>query len=376
MTFGGASFAPPLHFWVDDGLMTLFFFVVGLEIRQEIHAGELSTARRAALPAAAALGGMAVPALVYLAFNAHRASANGWGVPIATDIAFAAGVLALLGARVPAPVRVALLALAVIDDIGAIVVITVGYSRGLEPRGLALVAAAAGVLAALRKLGVRNIFVYAAPAIAMWFGLHRAGLNPTLAGVILGLMTPVQAWYGRRGVIDTAREIAATLETEEDPDALLGLLHRLKRARREAVPPATKLRADLHAWVAFGVMPLFALANAGVVLAGLREAAGHWTYAFAGIFLGLVAGKPVGVLLATAAATRLGLAEPPRGAGWRGIGVMGVVAGIGFTMSIFMADLAFSDPELLRAAKAAILLASLVAALLGVALGRVLLQAK
>jgi NhaA family Na+:H+ antiporter len=369
---GGWSFVRPLQFWVNDGLMTLFFFVVGLEIRHEIHTGELSNARRAALPVAAAFGGMVVPALVYTALNLHRETAAGWGVPLATDIAFAAGVITLLGSRVPAQTRVSLLALAVIDDIGAIVVITLGYSGHLSARGLGVVVVAAVVLAALRKLGVRHILAYAVPALAMWAGLHASGLHPTLAGVVLGMLTPVRAWYGRRGVVDTAREIAAAIEEDDDPAILLGHLERLKRARREAVPPAVKLHADLHAWVAFGVMPMFALANAGIPLHGLREAATRWTFAFAGIVLGLVVGKPVGILLATWVATRLRIAELPS-AGWRGVVVMGLAGGIGFTMSIFMAGLAFEEGSQLRAAKAAVLTASLIAGVLAFAAGRVLL---
>ena len=356
LQLGADSFVHPLRFWVNDGLMTLFFFVVGLEIRWEIHQGELSSFRRAALPVAAAAGGMIVPALLYAAINRGSDTAAGWGVPIATDIAFAAGVLAL----------------AVIDDIGAIVVITLAYSQGVEIGGLLVFGLATVALLALRKLGVRHVAAYAVPAIAMWCGLHRAGLHPTLAGVALGLLTPVRAWYGRRGVVDTAREVAAAIERAEDLD-LPVLLERLKRARREALPPVTKLRHDLHAWVAFGVMPLFALANAGVELSGLGGAAGRSTAAFCGIVVGLVVGKPAGILAATFLATRAKVAELPPAVGWRGVVVMGVVAGIGFTMSIFMAGLAFDDPDRLRAAKAAVLAASLLAALLGLLAGRALL---
>ena len=364
VVIGDWGFVRPLHFWVNDGLMTVFFFVVGLEIRREVYEGELAEPRRAAVPFAAALGGMLVPAAIYLALNLGHAGADGWGVPMATDIAFAVGVLALLGARVSAGQRILLLALAVIDDIGAIVVIALFYSAGIDGVGLlVMVGAMVGVLA-LRWLGVRSPLAYVTPAVAMWAGLLVAGVHPTLAGVVLGLLTPARSWFGPAGF---AEATAAHLDelAEASRHDLMTRLDAIERARREAVSPVEHLLHALHPVVAFGIMPLFALANAGVALDG-AELSGAPLRVFLGVLAGLVVGKPLGIVLATKAARALGggaAGAPP-------VLVVGLVGGIGFTMSIFIAQLAFPPGPLLETAKLAVLVASGTASLAGLAVGR------
>jgi NhaA family Na+:H+ antiporter len=383
VTLGVGSFtsARSLHFWINDGLMVVFFFVVGLEIRREIHEGELSDAKRAALPAAAALGGMIVPALIFFALNHGLPTQSGWGVPMATDIAFAVGALALLGSRVPAALRVLLLALAIIDDIGAIVVIAIFYSSGVSVGGLAL--AACGVLGVLflQRIGVRRALVYVVPGFVIWLGCLEAGIHPTIAGVILGLLTPAKPWFGERGFLVAIRHAVEDFrgQTEREDhrtEDLIEPLDRVKVAHREAVAPAVRLQTILHPWVAFVIMPLFALANAGVALGGtsVREALTHRV--LLGVVLGLVIGKPIGVVTASAIAIRARVAAMPAGVSWRGIALVGCVAGIGFTMAIFIADLAFADaPATLGTAKLAVLLASVISGVIAVVVGALVLGA-
>ncbi len=320
-------FGKSLEWFVNDVLMAIFFFVVGMEIRKELHDGQLSEWRRAALPVAGALGGMLVPALTFLAFAGAPETHAGWGIPMATDIAFAVGVLALLGRRVPPALRVLLLALAVIDDLGAILVIAFFYSSGIRVSGLVVAALGIAVIVALRAAGVRRIPAYALPALAVWAGVYSAGIHPTIAGVIVGLLTPVAATAG-------------------EPES-----------------PADRLITQLHPWVSYAIMPIFAVANAGVSVAGMSLAGAGGKLSLA-IMAGLVVGKPVGVLALGVLAVRLRLAVLPNGLSTRHLLVLGVVAGIGFTMSLFIAQLAFSDAALLGAAKLGVLVASVVALLI------------
>jgi NhaA family Na+:H+ antiporter len=371
---GPFSFERDLHFWINDGVMTIFFFVVGLEIRREIHHGELSELRRAALPLAAALGGMLIPASIFAALNLGRESIKGWGIPMATDIAFAVGVLTLLGSRVPPALRILLLALAVIDDVGAILVIAIFYSSGLAPLGFLVLGVGLVGILAMQMLGIRNPWAYVPPAAVVWAGAYAAGIHPTLAGVAVGLMTPVRAWFGREKFIEHADASVAALREHEDVDerALLPHLDHLNKARRESVSPVERIQHALHGWVAFGAMPLFALANAGVSL-GDASFSGEALLVFLGVGGGLVFGKPVGILAFSWIATRFGIAALPRGVTWPQVGVVGVVAGIGFTMSIFIAALAFPAGTNLETSKVAILIGSGVAALLAYGLGRIVL---
>jgi NhaA family Na+:H+ antiporter len=372
---GPWAFERDLHFWVNDGLMTVFFFVVGLEVRREIHRGELSEPRRAALPLAAALGGMLAPALIYLAFNAGRPSASGWGVPMATDIAFAVGVLALLGAKVTPATRILLLALAVIDDIGAILVIAIFYATGVQPIGFVIMAGGVIAVTVLKRAGVREPLAYVVPALSTWAGAYSAGIHPTLAGVIVGLLTPVEAWYGRAGLLEQTQASSQAVASAGPGDEHQLHLHleALARASREALSPVDRLQHALHGWVAFAIMPLFALANAGVPL-GQASLSGDGLMVFLGVGLGLGLGKPIGVVAACWAARASGLAIFPTGTRSSHVFVVGLVAGIGFTMALFIAQLAFPPGPLLETAKLAILCGSAAAAIIGYAAGQMLLS--
>jgi NhaA family Na+:H+ antiporter len=373
---GRFSFERPLEWFINDGLMVIFFFVVGLEIRREVHHGGLSDWKRAALPAAAALGGMLVPAGLYLLVAGAPATRSGWGVPMATDIAFAVGILALLGPRVPAALRVLLLALAVIDDLGAIVVIALFYASGVALGGLAIAALGFAGVFVMQRLGVRTKLWYVVPALVAWAGVYTAGIHPTIAGVLIGLATPVRAWLGPDGFLvgvrkeleHLAQQTPETLSSHELAEAL----HHVDVARREALSPAESLIERLHPWVAFMIMPLFALANAGVTVTVDALDANTWSVATA-VAVGLVAGKPIGVLFTSWLTLRIGVATLPAGIGMRHLVVLGLVAGVGFTMALFIAQLAFADAGYLAGAKLGVLAASGVAGVLALALGRVLL---
>ena len=332
LRFGEFVFRQPLHFWINDGLMTIFFLVVGMEVRREIHEGALSRFDQAILPVLAAVGGVIVPALIYLSFNNVAGRSQGWAIPTATDIAFAVGVLALLGRSIPANIRVFLLALAIIDDIIAVLIIALFYSSGLDLNGFLV--ASLGVLLALglQRLGFGSAFVYVLPALIVWAGLLMAGIHPTLAGVVLGLITPVRS------------------------------------TRAEIAPPVIRVETALHPWVAYAIMPLFALANAGVDLRS-AELSGGAELVTLGIGLALCAGKPIGVIAATWLAVRLGGCRLAPDVTWGGVCLIGLLAGIGFTMSIFIAMLAFTDERLLDAAKFGVLLGSLISLTLGLGWG-------
>ncbi|HEY8925558.1 MAG TPA: Na+/H+ antiporter NhaA [Polyangia bacterium] len=372
---GPLSFEANLHFLINDGLMTVFFFVVGLEIRAEMHNGQLSSLRRAALPLAAAVGGMIVPAGIFAAINFGEDSATGWGIPMATDIAFAVGVLSLLGSRVPPALRILLLALAVIDDMGAILVIAIFYSSGLVPAGLAVTGAGLCAILVMRMLGVRSPWSYVPPAVVVWSGAYMTGIHPTLAGVIVGLLTPVRPWFGREKLVERVARTVDSIRApaEQDARGLVPHLARLEEAAREGLAPVERIQSALHRWVAFGIMPLFALANAGVGM-GDASLSGQSLLVFAGVFLGLALGKPAGVLAFSWLAARARVAELPGGVTWRHMIVMGVVAGIGFTMSIFISALAFPDGANLETSKIAILIASGLAASLAYGIGRIVLR--
>ena len=336
-----------LEWFVNDVLMAIFFFVVGMEIRKELHDGELSEWRRAALPAVAAVGGMIAPAAIYLLSAPGPSAHSGWGVPMATDIAFALGVLALLGKRVPPALRVLLLTLAVIDDLGALLVIALFYSSGIAVSGLLIAAFGVALILALRVMAVRAFSAYILPAVVVWVGVHSSGIHPTIAGVIVGLLTPVRPWLHES-------------------------MHRVRSAHREAESPADVLIEALHPWVAFLIMPIFALANAGVNLHELASVGATATVSVA-IAAALVLGKPLGIIAVSLLAIWSGLSALPEGLNIRHLVVLGMVAGIGFTMSLFIAQLAFADASLLGAAKLGVLAASGVASILALAIGRAVL---
>ena len=368
---GGMVFEKPLHFFINDVLMTIFFFSAGLEIRRELSTGSLADPRRAALPIAAAIGGMIVPALVFTIANRTEPAHRGWGIPMATDIAFAVGVVALLGRRIPPALRVLLLALAIIDDIGAIVVIAVFYSSGVVWTGLLVAAGGMAAILAFQTAGFRRPLLYVAPGIIVWVGLYVAHVHPTIAGVAIGLATPVRAWFGNEGFVRVAEQVLAEVRGTSSDDELLPPLRQIRIAQREAIPPVVRVQASLHHWVAYGIMPLFALANAGVTFGGGGLGAAPGTGVLLGAAVGLLLGKPLGIVAATLASVRLGLCRLPDGLGWRDVLILGVVAGVGFTMAIFIAGLAFEGaPDLLAAAKLGVLLGSGLAGATAYALGR------
>ena len=374
---GPLAFERDVHFWINDGLMVVFFFVVGLEIKRELHAGELSQLRRAALPAFAALGGMVVPACIYLFWNGGTPAAGGWGVPMATDIAFAVGILALLGKRVPPALRILLLALAVIDDLGAIILIAIFYSSGISTIGVAVAGLGIVFILLMQKFGVRSPWAYVPAALVTWGGVYATGIHPTIAGVAIGLLTPVRAWFGPQRFVEQASAAVEAVRNDNlvaNEHRLLGRLSEVDVARKEAVSPVERLQHMLHGWVAFGIMPLFALANAGVSL-GAARLEGEGLMVLFGVSLGLVVGKPVGVMAFAWAAVRLRVAALPAGVTWAGLLVVGLVAGIGFTMALFIASLAFPAGALIEVAKLGILGASAVAAVVGSIAGRILLPA-
>lgn len=376
LTFGVGAWvvAQPLHFWINDGLMTIFFLVVGLEIRREMHEGTLANLHVALLPLAAALGGVIVPALIYFSISGAGIARQGWAIPTATDIAFAVGILALLGKSVPAALRVLLLALAVIDDVAAVLVIALFYSDGLTYSGFLVAAAGAFMVLAWQRVGFRSAFAYVLPGAVLWFGLLLSGVHPTLAGVILGLLTPtVLSDAGGPPLHDAARALREFGRRQRahrrDVHELIPPLRQLKHAQRELLPPAVRVQTALHPWVAYGVMPLFALANAGINLGDLNIDSAASRGIALGVLVALVIGKPLGILLASWTVVRVGWCRLPHGVNWRGIAVVGCLGGIGFTMSIFIATLAFADDALLGAAKLGVVAASAVAGLLGLTLG-------
>lgn len=347
-----------LQHWVNDGLMTLFFFVVGLEIKDELVHGDLRDPRTAALPIVAAVGGMVVPALLYVAIAGGGDAGAGWGIPMATDIAFAVGVLGVLGRRIPSAARLFLLTLAIVDDIGAILVIAVFYTDDLALGWLALALGLLAVMAVLRVLRVWAIPVYVVLGVGVWFALLESGVHATLAGVAIGLLTPAVALLRP----EVATEYAADALRDHDLDA--DELRRLRFLVGESVPVVERLQARLHPVSSYLVLPVFALANAGVALDGLGDAV--TSPVGLGVGVGLVVGKPLGIALACFVAIRLGIGRMPAATSWAQLIGVGAVAGIGFTVSLFIAGLSFADPALTDDAKVGILLASALAAVVGV----------
>nr|WP_233102213.1 Na+/H+ antiporter NhaA [Pseudomonas sp. MF7453] len=378
---GDYSVSRSLHFLVNDGLMTIFFLVVGAEIRQEIKDGALANLKLATLPLGAALGGVLMPALIYTLLNHSTVAASGWAVPTATDIAFAVGVLALLGKSIPSGVRILLLALAIIDDIVAILIIAIFFTASLDYMGLVIAAGGLALVLVFQRMGIGKAAIYLLPGAIVWFGLLKTGVHPTLAGVILGLMTPVSSKPTTERPLETIERTFNELmerfsQSDEGAQQVAKPLKQLREAQREMLPPVQRVQSALHPWVAFGVMPLFALANAGVSLDGfnLDDPMAHGV--FMGVIFALVLGKPLGVMLASLMLVKLNICKLPDGVTWTGVGLVGLLAGIGFTMSIFISSLAFSDPALLSAAKLSVLAASTLAAVIGLSWGKLKFSGK
>ncbi len=344
-----------LHEWINSGLMSLFFLVVGLEIKRQLVHGELRDRRAAALPALAALGGMLVPAVIYILINLGGA-VDGFGVPVATDIAFAVGVVTLVGSRVPLGVRIFILTLAVVDDIGGIVVIAIFYADGVSFAWLTVaLLTVVGVLIA-RRLEIRSLVPYVALGVVCWYALFEAGVEAAIVGVVFGLLTPAEPFHDPSRFGESMEEFIDHFERDEHP-----VPTRIATYVREVASPLDRIEHRLSEWVAFLIVPIFALANAGVSL----SVEGLDTDVFAGVFFGLVVGKLVGVVAFTWLAVRLGVGRLPERTTWGHVVGIGATAGIGFTVALFVAGLSFDDPDLLRSAKLGILAASTVAGVLG-----------
>lgn len=363
---GSWSITADLRHWINDAAMALFFFVVGLEIKRELVSGELRDPRVAALPAAAALGGMVVPALVFLSVTAGGVGSRGWGIPMATDIAFAVGLLAIVGRRLPPGLKLFLLTLAIVDDIGAILVIAIFYSKAISLVALGAAVAMLGLMAALRRMDVRVGGLYLVLGLGVWLAVFESGVHATIAGVALALVTPAVAVQRPRTVSLEARRIAE--ETSDDPtpadvDAPNWLY--LAHLSREAVSPLARLEHALHPWTSFVIVPLFALANAGVRISGDGLSDRASMLLAGGVVAGLFVGKIVGITLGAWAATRLGVARLPDGITWHHVIGVAAVGGVGFTVSLFIANLAFPDGRLLDAAKLGVLSGSLISGVAG-----------
>ena len=360
-----------LHHWINDGLMAVFFFLVGLEIKREGSVGELASIRRAALPAAAAVGGMVVPALLYALLNVGGEGAAGWGIPMATDIAFALGVLALMGPRVPLALKVFLTALAIVDDIGAVLVIAVFYTGQIAWGALAAGLGVLALCALANRLGVRGPIPYIVLGLIVWSCFLASGVHATVAGVLLAMTIPSRTRIDADEFLEHADESVAAFRraSAQGGSVLTSLpqqeaLLRLETATEAAQAPLQRIEHDLHSPVAFGIIPLFALANAGVTLSGgLADAFTHPVTL--GVILGLVLGKPLGITLFSWLAVRAGMAELPAGVSWRAIHAVSWLGGIGFTMSLFVAGLAFADGALVDESKVGIFAASIAAGLGG-----------
>jgi NhaA family Na+:H+ antiporter len=371
VSLGGRSFSLTLHQWINDGLMAVFFFQVGLEIKREFLVGELSSPRNAVLPIAAAFGGMVVPALIYSGINAGRPGIAGWGIPMATDIAFALGVLALLGPRVPAGLKVFLAALAIADDLGAVLVIALFYSTGiawlwLAVGGIAIACAALGNVG-----GVRQPLFFVVLGCVAWIAFLHSGVHATVAGVLIAMTIPVRTRLEENEfVLEGRRLLTAFQQSSRGDVSVLGnpaqqeAVHRLETACKHVQTPLSRMEHSLAGVIAFGIMPVFALANAGVSLGGAEGAAGGLAVTL-GALIGLVLGKPIGVTLFSWLAVRSGLAVLPAGTSWRALHGVSWLAGIGFTMSLFIAGLAFGESALLTDAKLGVFAASVIAGGIG-----------
>ena len=345
-----------LAHWVNDGLMAIFFLVVGLEVKREFLQGELRERRKAVLPVVAAIGGMALPALLYVVVNAGGPGAPGWGIPMATDIAFALGVLAVVAPKVPSGVRVFLLALAIVDDIGAIVVIAIFYSSSIDLVYLGTAVAIVLLIVGLRRVGVAGTPVFVLLGVCLWLAVHASGIHATIAGVVMGLLAPATARLTHE--IDESRDRFLDLST---PAAAWESSIMAKRS----VSELEWLEHMLHPISSFVIVPVFALANAGVSLAADDLERATTSRIAIGIVVGLVVGKAVGITAAAWLATRLGVAELPPGARWSQMVGVATLAGIGFTVSLFITDLAFEDQLLVGEAKIGILAASVAATAVG-----------
>ena len=362
-----------LHGWINDGLMAMFFLLVGLEIKRELLAGELSSARQAALPIACAIGGMVVPAAIYLLFNFGGIGSHGWGIPMATDIAFALGALNLIAPRAPIGAKVLLTALAIVDDMGAVLVIALFYSEGIVWTALAGAAVTLLMLIGFNLIGVRRLWPYLLGGVALWLFVHGSGVHATIAGVALAFTIPTHTRINGVEFSREARSLLDDFDRRETGDFQVltskgqqEALFSLERASKSVTAPVLRLEQALHNFSAFVVMPLFAFANAGVKI---DLSVQHLEIGL-GVLAGLVFGKPVGIMMAALIVVKTGIARLPQAVSWRSLFGYACLAGIGFTMSLFVAMLAFADSALVEAAKRGIIVGSLVAGVAGAVLLR------
>jgi len=371
LSFANHTFSMGLLHWIDDALMAVFFFTVGLEIKREVLAGELSSPRQAALPIAAAIGGCVVPALVYLALNLGAPTLHGWGIPMATDIAFALGMLSLLGGRVPLWLVVFLTALAIVDDLIAVVVIALFYTAQIHVDALMIAAGLTIVVVVMNARDVRGPMKYLAVGTALWFAMHASGIHATIAGVIMGLLIPASPRKDHRRFADDVNNAVNHFKAAVSPGAMpvnrrqQEALHAIHKAVIDVDSPSHRLEHALHPTVSYVIIPLFALANAGVAVSMGEVGDALLRPTGIGVGLGLLLGKPLGILGASWLALKSGFAQMPAGGKWSYLLGASILGGIGFTMSLFITGLAFSDPSYVADAKIGILAGSIVAALVG-----------
>ena len=371
MDLGGIGLKYSLHHWINDGLMVIFFFVVGLEIKRELLVGELSSVKKAALPIAAALGGMIFPALIYTIFNLGTEGASGWGIPMATDIAFVVGILALLGKRVPLALKIFILALAIVDDLGAVLVIAIFYTSNISFTSLLIAGGFLVLLIAMNRMGVRNLLIYTFVGVGLWLAFLKSGVHATVAGVLLAFTIPVSSRINTKKFKNETESLLKDFENagEHGDNVLtnsdrLSIIDQIENNCEKILTPLQRFEHGLHPWVSFFIMPVFALANAGVTIgSGLTSALTHPVSI--GIILGLFLGKQIGIFSFSYLAVKLKLASEPEGVSWKKIYAASVLAGIGFTMSLFIANLAFNSPELLNISKVGILAGSLLSGVVG-----------
>lgn len=366
---GGFTLSKSLHHWINDGLMVIFFFLVGLEIKRELLVGELASPRKAMLPIIAAIGGMVGPALIYLMFNAGTPESSGWGIPMATDIAFALGILALAGDRVPTALKVFLAALAIVDDMGAVLVIALFYTSELSST---MLFAGAGFLVLLfiaNRLNIRSVTVYVVLGVGLWYCFLKSGVHATVAGVLLAMMIPVRSKIDKTKFLDETKQAVADLEDDGSTRSENELIHHIAVLSEEVQSPLHRFEHALQPYVAFLIMPIFAFANAGVHLQA-DVFSMLLSPVSLGVGLGLIVGKQVGIFSVTWIAVKLKIAALPNNVSWKMIYATTWLCAIGFTMALFIAGLAFDDPTPLDISKISILLASTVSGIVGLVLLR------
>lgn len=375
VVFGDYNVSKTLVHWINDGFMALFFFTVGLEIKREILVGELASPRKALLPAISAVGGMVVPGLIYLAFNFGSEYSSGWGIPMATDIAFALGALALFGRKLPLGLRVFLAAFAIADDLGVVFIIALFYTKEIVWQYIVICIFLVLLLAVANFLWIRWALLYALLGLAIWFFILGSGVHPTVAGIIVSLFIPARGRYDTDRFLQNVNQLMDKFQCEDQSCGYSILLnqehlyavHALEMACHDVETPLQRLLHTLHPWVAFLILPVFALSNSGLIFneINLSEAALHSVSL--GVVFGLVFGKPIGIGLFSYLAVKFGAASLPEGVGWTHILGAAMLGGIGFTMSLFISDLSFSFPQILDYSKMAILAGSVLSAIVGIA---------